>query len=78
MFNLLSAIWQWLSSIFQSVFTLLENLFKGVVSLIVNTPKALEVVTASFGALPSVVAVFATASVAVYIAYLIIGRSTNE
>ena len=41
-------------------------------------PKFITYVTSSIGYLPSLLAVFATATVAIAIVYLVIGRNTNN
>lgn len=62
----------------QAVFSFLMSLIRGLISLFVMLPKFITYVTSSIGYMPSMLAVFATATVAIAIVYLVIGRNTND
>lgn len=59
---------------FQGIISLIGNLLNGIRQLIVMIPQALAFIGQSFGALPSVIAVFAVAMITVSVVYLVIGR----
>lgn len=50
------------------------NLVTGVLQLVKMIPEALTLTSTAIGALPPVIAVFATAMVSVSVVYLVIGR----
>lgn len=72
--DFLGSIWNAIESIFGFVI----NTVKGLVSVFLMLPKFITYVTSSIGYLPSMLAVFATATVAIAIVYLVIGRNTNN
>ena len=72
--DFLSSIWGALQSLFSFVLSTIKGLF-AVFSML---PKFITYVTSSIGFLPSLIAVFATATVAIAIVYLVIGRNTNN
>ena len=72
--NFLGSIWGAL----QSLFNFVISTVKGLISVFTMLPKFITYVTSSIGYLPSMIAVFATATVAIAIVYLVIGRNTNN
>lgn len=72
--DFLSSIWGAL----QSLFSFVLSTIKGLLSVFTMLPKFITYVTSSIGFLPSLLAVFATATVAIAIVYLVIGRNTNN
>ncbi len=81
----MTAIFQYIADFLGSIWNALQSLFsfvistvKGLVSVFLMLPKFITYVTSSIGYLPSLIAVFATATVAIAIVYLVIGRNTNN
>lgn len=81
----MSAIFQYIAEFLGSIWSAIQSLFsfvistiKGLLSLFTMLPKFITYVTSSIGYMPSMLAVFATATVAIAIVYLIIGRNTND
>lgn len=72
--DFLSSIWGAL----QSLFSFVLSTIKGLLAVFMMLPKFITYVTSSIGFLPSLLAVFATATVAIAIVYLVIGRNTNN
>lgn len=72
--DFLGSIW----GAIQSVFSFVVSTVKGLVSVFLMLPKFISYVTNAIGFLPSILATFAVATVAVAIIYLVIGRNTNN
>lgn len=72
--DFLGSIWNAIQSIFEFVI----QTVKGLVSVFLMLPKFISYVTSAIGFLPSLLAVFATATVAIAIIYFVIGRNTNN
>lgn len=77
MFDWIQNISQWFIDIFNSVWTFIESLIKGIADLFSVIPQAVTYLTASLGYLPSSLVVFATLSITISVIYLIVGRNTG-
>lgn len=72
--DFLGSIW----NAIQAIFSFLMSVIRGLISLFAMLPKFITYVTSSIGYMPSMLAVFATATVAIAIVYLVIGRNTSD
>ena len=72
--DFLGSIWGAL----QSLFSFVISTVKGLLSVFLMLPKFITYVTSAIGFLPSLLATFAVATVAIAIVYLVIGRNTNN
>lgn len=70
----MTAFFETILNIVQSLFSFLGNILQGLGSLISNIYPALNLLTYSLSMLPPEIAVIGTAMISVSIAYLIIGR----
>lgn len=68
---------QWFADIFESIWTFLESLFRGVGDMLKALPSAITFLTSGVGNLPPVVAVFATLTITISVVYLIANRETG-
>lgn len=59
---------------FEGIISLIGNLLNGIRQLVIMIPQALAFIGQSFGAIPSVIAVFAVAMITVSVVYLVVGR----
>lgn len=72
--DFLGSIWDAI----QAIFGFVLQVIKGLLSVFLMLPKFITYVTSSIGYLPSLLAVFASATVAIAIIYFIIGRDTSD
>ncbi|MCM1363594.1 MAG: hypothetical protein NC122_00630 [Faecalibacterium sp.] len=72
--DFLGSIWDAI----QAIFSFLMSVIRGLISLFGMLPKFITYVTSSIGYMPSMLAVFATATLAIAIVYLVIGRDTSD
>lgn len=70
MLEFLSAI----GDAFSAIISFIVNIVNGLIFLVGMIPKAMGIITVSFGYLPSVFVAMATAGIAICIVYLLIGR----
>lgn len=77
MFEWIQNISQWFIDIFNSVWTFIESLIKGIADLFSVIPQAVTYLTSALGYLPSTLVVFATLSITISVIYLIVGRNTG-
>lgn len=70
MLNFLTAIVEF----FSAIGSFLLNIVKGVLVIIYMIPSALDIVSLSYGYMPSVLSAFAMAAISISIIYFLIGR----
>lgn len=67
----------WFVGIFESIFTFIESLLRGIGDMLKALPSAITFLTSGVGNLPPVVAVFATLTITISVVYLIANRETG-
>lgn len=67
----------WFIDIFQSLWSFIESLFRGIADMLKALPSAITFLTSSVGNLPPALAVFATLTITISVVYLIANRETG-
>lgn len=73
----ITGVLNWLKDIGTNLIMMVENFFTSLKAIILNIPKVIEFLTGAMSALPGPLLVFATATVGICVAYLLVGRSTG-
>lgn len=71
---LISAL-KWVVDLLKNIVSMVENFFDSLLAILKNIPKVIEFLTGAITALPSPLVVFATTTIAITVAYFVIGRT---
>ncbi len=67
----------WISSIFDSLFTFFENFITSIIDFLKLIPTLVQFATDSIANLPAMIMTFATITISISVVLLVLGRSNN-